>query len=1664
MNAKRNANMLSRPTGSFATRSSLLSIGGSGAPSRGLFPVLICAAALLVLAPPAMAKQARLYAGTFGAASNPAPFPANPYPLAAPESIAVDSSSHDVYVIDNLGGDGFGRRVEKFDSEGHFLFMFGLGVLAAGAEGTGDLTPGSKLITSITATDRTFLPEQEITGAGIPPETQITAVGVGTLTLSKPATATASGVAISVAEAAGNVANNERQTITPGSSPSGGSFTLTLTSATVDGTTAEGSNQVIATTDATGALRVGDATEVDSADGEGILTAGSPTVTSLTTSAGQFATGQPIKGSGIPAGTTIASVGAGTLTLSAPAVSSGAKIWLDATTTVAAIDSTTGSFTLSATSIDPSGNERIAATETTAPIPHNATVAEVAAALEVLPGIGAGNVALTGSAGGPWTVEFKGRLADTYVPQLTADAGRLTPSSATVTVSTPLQGHSSFEVCHAQCQPATPTAGPAPTEGPTYIAVDDSTGPSKGDVYISTGTFAPAGTIEKFDSSGQPIESWGDTTPNPNGQLTGSAVADPPAPIAGPFAEITGIAVDPAGNLWVDELYGKVFEFNPEGAFTGGWSHAAGRLALDSEDNVYVDELGNKVLRKYESTGKEIGQVAPSAAEVKSSGGSESVFHPRGLTVDPTSGELYLYGAEGKFGQVSLLKRYDSSCHPVITPEVPEPGCEPAETFGAGLISESPEGIAIDASSSAKPLYVTETDRVAVFALLTLPEVHTTRPLNPTRTSATLTGTVNPSGIELNAGTKGCRLEWGEAGKPYEHSEPCDKTAAQIGKGNAEVEVQANVTGLQAAKTYHYRLVASNANDENEFNHEPRFGEDLTIGPPVVENASPLEVTSTDAVLQAQVDPNNVATRVRVEYGREAGVYTRSTPETTLGAAGSEQTPTFELMGLEHGVTYHYRVVAESVLGEGVEAAIGPDEIFTTEPIGSFSLPDGRAWELVSTPDKHGAGIEPRGIQAAINGEAISYLANAPTEAVPQGNAVGQVQVLSTRSATAWASVDIATPHESPVGSLAGPGPEYKLFSPDLSSAIVEPVGGFVPSISAEASEKTPYLRSDFPAGDQAAGCTSSCYHPLVTGKAGFANVPAGTEFGQESSDCDGVFCGPQFLGASPDLAHVVLMAKASLTESAPEYSLYEWSAGQPQLISILPGVGGPAPEGVELGSGNDTRNAISTDGSRVVWSETKGGLHLYLRDLESQETLQLDRNKGGSGKGPVAPTFQDASSDDSVIFFTDTQQLTPGSGATENRPDLYRCQVVTGESGELECDLTDLTPANSSESANVQGFIPGASEDGSFVYFFANGVLAHNQVDNGAVAEEAKPADCGANDEKSICNLYVSHDGVTTFVAALSSTAARDWSPNLREQPTRVSRNGEWLEFMSQRPLTKYDSRDVVTGKPVAEVYLYSAAANLVVCPSCDPSGARPHGVEARQMGTEIGGIARVAWPENDLVAANVPGYNEMNEGVAGYQDRYLLDSGRLFFNATDGLVPQDSNGALDVYEYEPEGVGSCSSSKSTAAQVYSAQTDGCVGLISSGTSGRESAFLDASENGDDVFFLTAAQLSSRDTDSAYDVYDARVGGGETEPVKPVECQGDACQGFVEAPNDPTPGSLTFSGPGNLITPLAPPAKVTKKTVKCKEPKKLSHGKCVKQKRPRKAKRSAHKSAKGRK
>lgn len=103
---------------------------------------------------------------------------------------------------------------------------------------------------------------------------------------------------------------------------------------------------------------------------------------------------------------------------------------------------------------------------TTAAIAHNATGATVQTALEPLPSIGAGNVTVTGSGGGPHTVTFVGFLSSKDVEQMTATSNLTGGTSPAVTVATSTQG------AEARGVGIVPEGGIKPESSVSYSPVD----------------------------------------------------------------------------------------------------------------------------------------------------------------------------------------------------------------------------------------------------------------------------------------------------------------------------------------------------------------------------------------------------------------------------------------------------------------------------------------------------------------------------------------------------------------------------------------------------------------------------------------------------------------------------------------------------------------------------------------------------------------------------------------------------------------------------------------------------------------------------------------------------------------------------------------------------------------------------------------------------------------------------------------------------------------------------------------------------------------------------------------------------------------------------------------------------------------------------------------
>ena len=834
-----------------------------------------------------------------------------------------------------------------------------------------------------------------------------------------------------------------------------------------------------------------------------------------------------------------------------------------------------------------------------------------------------------------------------------------------------------------------------------------------------------------------------------------------------------------------------------------------------------------------------------------------------------------------------------------------------------------------------------------------------------------------------------------------------------------------------------------------------------SAGPPRIDSVLAQSLSPSSERLSAQIDPHGADTHYYFQYGTAscAGEPSACTqlpvPSGDVGAGFGDELVSVQADRLQPNTTYFYRVVASNADGRG-ESEQSEQTFFTTLPSAEGVLADDREWELVSPAEKHGAAVEPISregalIQASTDGNAIAWTASAPVSGEAQGDRRPEpVQVISTRGSREWSPQDISTPHDRGEGINTGEATEYRFFSEDLGLALVQPQ---VPSEPLEdpplaegAREKTIYRRND----------QSASYEPLV----GAADDTAGMPFGGRL----------EFEGATPDLSSVVFGSEVGLLSGAGEPGLYEWdeaaggAGGGLRLVSSLPAEagGGPASE-PELGfAGRDVRGAISKDGSRVFWSNGGEEGPLYMRDTASEETVQVNAVQGAGVSEPSEEEraegvdevyFQAAAEDGSRVFFTDTWPLTsqsslepvvreevieeaPAGARSAGRPaDLYEYDVQTRT-------LIDLTPdPRVGEGADVLGTIPGISQNGEYVYFVANGVLAPG----------AQPGDCPRTrpllaHPQAQCNLYVSEPDPedpaqrqTRLIARLSDEDAGDWGGGNSPLPgdlggvtAAVSSNGRYLAFMSERELTGYDNVDANPGAAGArdeEVYLYDAGSGRLVCASCNPSGEPPQGVfDTEKAGEGLGlTVDRPGTWTGHWLAGSIPGWTlfEQNNPRSQHQSRYLSNSGRLFFDSADALLPQVQDrtreeavggqtlnvGVENVYEYEPEGQGTCTGQP------------GCVSLISSGTSPEESAFLDASENGDDAFFLTAAQLVPQDTDNSLDIYDARVcGTAQTEPClppvtpPPPSCStGEGCRpAQTPQPSFPTPPTSTYTAPPN--------------------------------------------------
>ncbi|HXS33768.1 MAG TPA: hypothetical protein VN758_08355 [Solirubrobacterales bacterium] len=425
------------------------------------------------------------------------------------------------------------------------------------------------------------------------------------------------------------------------------------------------------------------------------------------------------------------------------------------------------------------------------------------------------------------------------------------------------------------------------------------------------------------------------------------------------------------------------------------------------------------------------------------------------------------------------------------------------------------------------------------------------------------------------------------------------------------------------------------------------------------------QVFSASARLAAEVNPGSAPTTYHFDYitqvAYEANLAAAKDPfagasrapagsDASAGAGATTITVTQLLFNLAPETAYRYRIVVKNT----DDSASGPSLTFLTRPLAGESVPaGGRGWEMVSPVDKNGGRVDPPGalagggdLQAAAQGGAFTY-GSAASFAGGQG-APPASQYLATRTTSGWATENLTAPLFSGTYDTESGGVPYRLFSEELSRALLLNGHHCRGEASGCAVANPPLPGSDAPAGYQNYYLREAGAYQALLGPTEIARSGIGAAEFEVS-----------LAGAAPDLRHLVLSSCAALLAAASDgcgggaANLYEFSQGTGlSLINSAPGAALGAPAG-----------AISADGQRVYF--TQAG-NLYLR--EGTQLAQPDLQAGGGG------TFEAASADGSLAYFSKAGHLYRYSAAADT--------------------ATDLTPAG-----GLLGVL-GASADGAAVYY----------------------------------------------------------------------------------------------------------------------------------------------------------------------------------------------------------------------------------------------------------------------------------------------------------------------------------------------------------------------------
>jgi hypothetical protein len=1102
----------------------------------------------------------------------------------------------------------------------------------------------------------------------------------------------------------------------------------------------------------------------------------------------------------------------------------------------------------------------------------------------------------------------------------------------------------------------------------------------------------------------------------------------------------------------------------PDGSFSPAGLGSFGIAVDQATHDLYAIDAGHAVVDRFDSTGAYLSQVVLAPNVTPSS-------FADGIAVNPTNGHLFLSDSgpvlayefdasgnyvktltgadtpDGSFGNGYISLALDDSSGILFVTDTSHQVTDELDSSGTylGQITGTPGGsfggVSVDQASG--DLYVSDgaTETVKIFA--TGFETVTNPATAVGATTATLNGHLDPAG---GSDVTDCHFAYVDdahynpaAPDPYGAgaTAPC----AEGNSFSAPADVHADLTGLTGGTTYHFRLVAANADGANP-------GQDRTfqtLPPPSIDFAAAQNLTPTDADLVAKINPNGFDTTCHFDWGTDTS-YGNTAPcsPADLGSGTSDVTISTHLSGLTQDTTYHWRIVATNANGT---VGAGVDHTFIYPTTGQ-GLPDNRAYEQVTPAQKNGAQFNTVGVGFPPDISADGERVMAPTpQCLAQSDSCSVarqpngVPYFFDRTAGGWVATETA-----PAASQFPTSTAF-VTSSDADTALFSapsPPGG----------------QEDFYA--RRADGTFVDIGPATPPSAG----PQGTSPTAEALRV-----------MTADLSHLVwggVDAGGQWPFDTFGSRLYEYVGTgntQPLLVGVSGGAGSTdliSTCGTALGDAlitggqgsGQTAGAMSADGATVYFTAAKcssgSGANagvpvpadaLYARIDQAQTTAISTRSPADcttpdcQASAPGDAGYQATSADGSKVLFTSTQQLTDAASEDAAGGDSgHHCQDTTGANG---CNLYLYDFANpaghnliavsaGASEPRVQGLM-ALSPDGSHVYFVAKGVLTTDPNARGQTASD------GADNVYLFARDGSNPGGQLAFIATLPESDSADWSPNGFASSLRggggpnLTPDGRFLVFPSHAALTPDDT----SASGASQIFRYDAQTGALIRISIGNDGFNDNGNRPAATPCAFG-----ACSENATLAPATR-FTEPRR-----TDQTMSDDGAyVFFRSPLALTPH----ALDDVR-----VGTDDSGKPAYAQNIYEWHDGHVFLISDGRDTGSQVelsdvyLLGSSTSGHDVFFISSDRLVPQDTDTQMDIYDARVGGGFPFTPPPEPCSGDSCKPPPSGtPPDQTPGSSSLSGPGNQGRNLGGTTATHKK--KCKKHHKLKHGKCVKKKGRRK-------------